>query len=56
MAQVYPVANLLARGIYAGRAFDRLPVPADAAVLAHCRGDGLHARGCWVVDAAPGKE
>ena len=24
-------------------------------VLAHCRGDGPHARGCWVVDLVLGK-
>jgi hypothetical protein len=49
----------LARAIYDERAFDRLPVLADAledagcadaAVLSHCRGPGPHARGCWVVD------
>jgi hypothetical protein len=49
----------LAEAIYAGRAFDRLPILADAleeagcddpAVLAHCRRDREHARGCWVVD------
>src|SRR5205085_12433942 len=49
----------LAEAIYAGRAFDRLPILADALedagcdnpdVLAHCRGPGPHVRGCWVVD------
>ncbi len=49
----------LATSIYVDRAFDRLPVLADALedggcanadVLAHCRGPGPHARGCWVVD------
>jgi hypothetical protein len=54
----------LAEGIYEGRAFDRLPVLADAleeagcddpAMLAHLRGDGPHCRGCWVVDLALGK-
>ncbi|MFO0849916.1 MAG: hypothetical protein U0871_15380 [Gemmataceae bacterium] len=49
----------LAEGIYHERAFDRLPILADALeeagcederVLAHCREPGLHARGCWVVD------
>jgi hypothetical protein len=52
-------AVALAAGIYADRAFDRLPVLADALeeagcddadLLAHCRGDGPHTRGCWVVD------
>jgi hypothetical protein len=54
----------LARGIYAERAFDRLPILADALqdagcdsadVLDHCRGDGPHVRGCWVVDLVLGK-
>jgi hypothetical protein len=55
----------LAEGIYADRAFDRLPILADALeeagctdaeVLAHCRGPGPHVRGCWVVDLILGKE
>jgi hypothetical protein len=54
----------LAEGIYADRAFDRLPILADALqdagcgnedMLAHCRSDGPHARGCWVVDLILGK-
>jgi hypothetical protein len=54
----------LARGIYAERAFDRLPILADALqdagcdneeMLSHCRGPGPHARGCWVVDLVLGK-
>jgi len=54
----------LARGIYDERAFDRLPILADALqdagcenadVLDHCRGPGPHARGCWVVDLLLGK-
>jgi len=49
----------LAEAIYAERAFDRLPILADALedagctnadILDHCRGPGVHARGCWVVD------
>ena len=49
----------IAAGIYDGRHFDRLPILADALedagcdhadILAHCRGDGPHVRGCWVVD------
>jgi hypothetical protein len=49
----------LARGIYRDRAFDRLPILADAlmdagcsdkAVPAHCRSKGAHVRGCWVLD------
>ncbi len=54
----------LAEAIYAERAFDRLPILADALedagcdnpdVLAHCRDRGPHARGCWVVDLILGK-
>lgn len=54
----------LASGIYAERAFDRLPILADALeeagcdhadALSHCRGPGPHARGCWVVDGVLGK-
>jgi hypothetical protein len=49
----------LARGIYEERAFDRVPLLADALIdagcddehlLAHLRGPGPHARGCWPVD------
>lgn len=49
----------LAQIIYDGRHFEDLPVLADAlmdpgcqaeAVLGHCRSQGLHARGCWVID------
>jgi hypothetical protein len=54
----------LAAWIYSERAFDRLPILADAleeagcedeAVLAHCRRPGEHARGCWVIDAILGR-
>jgi hypothetical protein len=54
-----------ATGIYLDRAFDRLPILADASeeagcadagVLAHCRSSGLHVRGCWVVDLLLSKE
>jgi hypothetical protein len=54
----------LAAGIYEERAFDRLPILADALeeagcdhpdVLSHLRGPGPHARGCWVVDGVLGK-
>jgi hypothetical protein len=58
-------AVALATGIYADRAFDRLPILADALeeagcdhpdVLNHCRQpDVSHARGCWVVDWVLGK-
>ena len=54
----------LAEGIYQDRAFDRLPILADALqdagcdnedVLNHCRSDGPHVRGCWVVDLLTGR-
>jgi hypothetical protein len=55
----------LAEAIYEERAFDRMPILADAlqeagcnndAILTHCRSDGPHVRGCWVVDLVLGKE
>jgi len=55
----------LAKGIYADRAFDRLPILADALqdagcdnadILNHCRSEAPHVRGCWVVDLLLGKE
>jgi hypothetical protein len=58
-----PDVAALARGIYEERAFDRLPVLADAledagctdpAVLAHLRSGGEHFRGCWALDAVLG--
>jgi hypothetical protein len=55
----------LAPGIYEERAFDRMPILADALmdagcdnddILDHCRGSGPHVRGCWVVDLLLRKE
>jgi hypothetical protein len=55
----------LARTIYEGRGFDRMPQLANALeeagcdnadILAHCRQPGEHVRGCWVVDLLLGKE
>jgi hypothetical protein len=49
----------LAEAIYEERAFDRMPILADALeeagcadadVLRHCRDPGPHVRGCWVLD------
>jgi hypothetical protein len=54
----------LARGIYEERAFERMPVLADALeeagcddpeMLAHAREQGDHVRGCWLLDALLGK-
>lgn len=51
----------LVRGIDDERAFDRMPILADALLdagcgdeelLGHLREQGPHARGCWVLDAA----
>lgn len=55
----------LAEAIYQERAFDRLPILADALeeagctqrdILNHCRQPGVHVRGCFVVDLVVGKE
>jgi hypothetical protein len=55
----------LGRSIYDDRAFDRLPILADAledagctnqVMLEHCREGGEHGRGCWVVDLLLGIE
>jgi hypothetical protein len=55
----------LARGIYDERAFERLPLLTDALmdagcaddqVLSHCRSEGPHVRGCWVVDLILSKD
>lgn len=57
-------AASLASAIYTERAFDRMPILADALeeagcnhtdVLSHCRGPGPHVRGCWVIDLLLGK-
>ncbi len=60
-----PNVIALAQAIYNDRAFDRLPALANALVaagcdnqdiLAHCRSEGPHVRGCWVVDLVLGKK
>jgi hypothetical protein len=54
------VVAKLAASIYEGRAFEQMPILADALeeagctdadILGHCRGPGPHARGCWLIDA-----
>jgi hypothetical protein len=54
----------LAQAIYDDRRFADLPILADAFeeagcsdqdILAHCRSEGPHVRGCWVVDLILGK-
>jgi hypothetical protein len=54
----------IAQGIYDERAFDRLPILHDALLdagcddddlIQHCRSEGPHVRGCWVVDLLLGK-
>jgi hypothetical protein len=54
----------IAQALYDEGRFDQLPILADAledagcddaAILAHCRGDGPHVRGCWVVDLLLGR-
>jgi len=55
----------LGRTIYEDRRFELMPILGDALqdagchdedMLTHCRGDGPHVRGCWVVDLLLGKE
>ena len=55
----------LAEGIDTQRAFDRMPILADALqdagcdaadILDHCRRAVSHVRGCWVIDLLLGKE
>jgi hypothetical protein len=55
----------LARQMYDSREFSAMPILADALqdagcdhedVLTHCRGEGPHVRGCWVVDLVLGRE
>jgi hypothetical protein len=54
----------MAQVIYDDRAFDHLPIVADALeeagcdnqdILDHCRSTNEHVRGCWVVDLMLGK-
>jgi hypothetical protein len=58
------IVRKIAQAIYDERAFDRLPILADALedagcdnadLLTHCHSGGEHVRGCWVVDLLLGK-
>ncbi len=58
-------ALAIAQGIYDDRAFDRLPILADALqdagcenadLLNHLRSEGPHVKGCWALDLVLGKE
>src|SRR5262249_12275543 len=58
------VVPAIARGIDDERAFERMPILADALeeagcdspdLVGHCRGPGPHWRGCWVVDLLLGR-
>lgn len=55
----------LAQAIYDERAFERMPILADALedagcldeeFLSHCREPGQHVRGCWLLDLVLGKD
>jgi hypothetical protein len=60
-----PTVRHLVDAIYQERAFDRLPILADALdeagcdnadILGHCRSGGEHVRGCWALDLVLGKQ
>ena len=60
-----PTVTQLAEAIYEERAFDRMPILADALedagcanadILEHCRQPGEHVRGCWPLDLVLAKE
>jgi hypothetical protein len=63
-ARLTPTTVALAQAIYDERAFDRLPILADAfedagcteqTILDHLRGPGPHVRGCFALDLVLGK-
>jgi hypothetical protein len=60
-----PNVVAVAHTIYDERRFQDMPILADALeeagctngdILAHCRSEGPHVRGCWVVDLILGKQ
>jgi hypothetical protein len=64
-ASLTATVNELAAAIYDDRAFERLPILADALedagcgqqdILNHLRQPGFHVRGCWPLDLILGKE
>src|SRR5262249_23652107 len=55
----------LARSIYERKAFEEMPTLGHAlqnagceneAIVGHCRAEGVHVRGCWVIDSLLEKE
>lgn len=63
-AWLTPSVTTVAQYVYEERAFDQLPILADALeeagctdqdTLTHLRGPGPHTRGCWPLDAILGK-
>jgi hypothetical protein len=59
-AWLTPTLVALSTGIYEEKAFDRMPILADALqdadclnedILNHCRQPGEHTRGCWAIDS-----
>ncbi len=63
-AWLTPTVVSIADALYRDRAFDRLPILADALaeagctdadLLLHCRQPGEHVRGCWAVDLVLGR-
>ncbi|MDB5307637.1 MAG: hypothetical protein JWO38_1839 [Gemmataceae bacterium] len=59
-----PTVTALTRQMYESRDFAAMPILADALqdagcdnmdILGHCRNEGAHLRGCWVVDLVLGK-
>ena len=63
-AWLTPTVFTLAKNVYDRNEGAPLPILADALqdagcenpdVLEHCRGEGPHVRGCWVVDMLLGK-
>jgi hypothetical protein len=64
LAWNFGTVSVIARHVYDDRAYHDMSILADALddagcdnpdIIAHCRGDGPHVRGCWVVDLLLGK-